>query len=58
MRQAALLLEQGKSRAARARLLSAARCHPSPLKGWLKILPPLALGRRGMRFLPVKRFDR
>ncbi len=58
MRQAARLLEEAQPDRGAARLLSAARCHPSPLKGWLKILPPLALGRRGMRFLPVKRFDR
>jgi glycosyltransferase involved in cell wall biosynthesis len=58
MRQAALLLGAGEGGAARARLLEAARCHPSRLKGWLKVLPLLAFGRRGMRLLPVKRFDR
>ena len=58
LRQAALLLEAGQAGAGRARLIAAARCHPSPVKGWLKVLPLLALGHSGLKFLPVKRFDR
>lgn len=30
-------------------LIRSARLHPSPIKGWLKILPPLLLGKRGFR---------
>jgi glycosyltransferase involved in cell wall biosynthesis len=58
VRQAERLFGAGRPGAARARLMAAARAHPSPLKGWLKVLPALALGRGGLSLLPRRRFDR
>lgn len=41
--------EAGETRAARRSLLRSARLHPSPLKGWIKAMPALLLGRGGSR---------
>ena len=58
LKQAVLLMDTGRGGTGRARLLEAARCHPSKAKGWLKILPFLLLGRRGFRFLRIQKFER
>lgn len=43
------LAAEGDRAGARSALLEAARCHPSPARGWVKSLPPLLLGRAGFR---------
>jgi glycosyltransferase involved in cell wall biosynthesis len=47
MRLARALFGTGAAGEARRHLLEAARCHPSALRGWAKIVPPLMLGRAG-----------
>ncbi len=58
LRYGAALLSLGQKKEARAALAEAARAHPSPLKGWIKILPVLAMGQRGLTMLGDKRFER
>jgi glycosyltransferase involved in cell wall biosynthesis len=58
--QARAMMKRGEAAGARRSLLQAARCHPSPAKGWAKVLPPLLLGQRGFRLALARqrRFDR
>ena len=58
LRYGAVLLGLGQKKEARNALMEAARAHPSVLKGWVKILPVLALGQKGLTILGDRRFER